>query len=117
MEWTNWPSFISQPIVPIMLIFYRWYFVLLAVFILDLLWTAIRYRYVNVAAATYAVIFVKFCKWPAALGSAVYLFVHHSYLPGILAVAWPLGLCGVVVVPGKIGEVELLFARKIGYLS
>lgn len=103
--------------VPVLLIFYRWYLVLITVFLLDVLWAAIRYRYVNVAAAKYAVYFVTFCKWPAALGSAIYLFVQHSYLAGILAVAWPLGLCGLVGVPGKIGTVELLFARKIGYVS
>jgi len=116
-EWNNWPSFLSQPVVPVMFIFYKWFFVLAGVLLLDALWAAIRYRYVNVAAATFAVFFVKFAKWPAALGSAIYLFIHHSYLAGILAVAWPLGLCGVVGVPGKIGNVELLFARKIGYVN
>jgi hypothetical protein len=84
---------------------------------LDLIWAAIRYRFVNVTAATYAVYFVTMFKCPAGIGSAIYLFIHHSYLAGILAVAWPLGLCGVVGVPGKIGTVELLFARKIGYVS
>lgn len=116
-EWINWPSFLSQPVVPIMLIFYRWFFVLAAVFFLDVIWAAIRYRYANVAAANYAVSFVSFCKWPAAIGSSIYLFVYHSYLAGILAIAWPLGLCGIVGVPGKVGTVELVFAQKIGYVS
>jgi len=117
VEWTNWPSFLSQPVVPIMFIFYNWFLVVAAVFCGDVIWAAIRYRYVNVAAATYAVFFVSFCKWPAAIGSAIYLFLHHRYIAGILAVAWPLGLCGIVGVPGKVGSVELLFAQKIGYIS
>jgi hypothetical protein len=116
-EWTNWPSFLSQPVAPIMFIFYNWFLVLVVVFLLDVLWAAVRYKFVNVTAATYAVYFVMIFKWPAGIGSAVYLFIHHSYFAGIIAVAWPLGLCGLVGVPGKIGTVELLFARKIGYVS
>jgi hypothetical protein len=115
-EWTNWPSFLSQAVLPVMFIFYKWFFVVAAVFFLDVIWAAIRYKYVNVTAATYAVFIVSFCKWPATVGSAIYLFAHHSYLAGILAIAWPLGLCGIVGVPGKVGTVELLFAQKIGYV-
>lgn len=116
-EWTNWPSFLSQPIVPVLFIFYPWYFVLLGVFFLDIIWTVIRYRYVNVIAATYAVFFVRYCNWPVAIGSAIYLSVHHRYLVGFLGLAWSFGLCGVVGVPGKIGRVELMFAQKIGYIG
>lgn len=116
MEWTNWPTFISPPIVPILFIFYHWFYVVVSLFLLDVMWAAIRYRYVNAAAATYAVFFVSYCKWPAAIGSAIYLLAHHSYLAGILAAAWP-GLCGFVGVPGKVGIVKLRFAQEIGYVT
>jgi hypothetical protein len=113
-EWANWPSFVSQPIVPCLLIFYPWYYILGGVFVLDILWASIRYTYVNVTAATKAVIFVSFLKWPAAVFSAIYLLRDHRYLSGALAIAWPLGLCGVVGIPGQIGRIELMFARKMG---
>jgi len=100
-----------------MLIFCRWFYVLGAVFLLDVIWTVIRYRYVNITAANCAVFFVSYCKWPASIGSAIYLFVHHDYLAGVVAVAWPLGLCAIITVPGKVGAVELLFARKIRYVT
>lgn len=116
-EWTTWPSFVSQPVVPLMLVFYPWFYVLLGVVVLDVLWAGVRYRYINVPAAISAVYFVKFCKWPAAIGSAIYLFMYHRYLAGILAIAWPLGLCGIIAVPGQIGKIELMFAEKIGYIS
>jgi|SRR5258708_4649600 hypothetical protein len=85
-EWKNWPSFLSQPVVPVLFIFYTWYYVLGGVLFLDILWAGLRYRYVNVPAATNAVYFVSFCKWPAGIGSAIYLFAHHSYFVGVLAI-------------------------------
>ena len=115
-EWANWPTFVSQPVVPIMFIFYRWIFVVGALFFLDLMWAVLRYRYVNVPAATYAVYFVSFCKWPAAIGSGAYLLYHHSYFAGTLALAWPI-VCGVVMVPYKVGRLELMFAEKTGYAA
>src|ERR1700730_15669104 len=85
-EWLNFPSFVSQPIVPILLIFFYWPYVLGGVFAADVLWAFIRYSYVNVRAATYAVNFVAPSKWPAAIGSSVFLFVHHNVLAGVLAI-------------------------------
>jgi hypothetical protein len=116
MEWKNWPSFISQPVVPILLIFYPWFTVLAGVFLLDVIWAGIRYRYINVPAATNAVYLVTICKWPAAIGSAIYIFLHHNYLSGALAIAWPLGLCGLIAVPGQTGRIELMFAEKVGHV-
>lgn len=115
-EWLNFPSFISQPIVPVLLIFFYWPWVLGGVFAADVLWAFVRYSYVNVRAASYAVNFVALSKWPFAIGSAVFLFVHHNTLAGVLAIAWPL-LCGFIMVPGQIGKIEILFAKDIGYIG
>jgi hypothetical protein len=116
-EWTNLPSFASQPIVPILFVFFRWPFVIAGVFALDVLWAFVRYRCVNVRAASYVANFVRFTKWPAAIGSAILLFIHHSILAGILALAWPLGLCGLIAIPGQIGKLQVLLARRIGPMA
>src|SRR5437588_223240 len=100
--WTNWPTFVSQPLVPILFTFYPWYSVIVGLFVLDVLWAGIRYKYVNVTAARAAVPFVMFGKWPAAIGSAIYLYTQHRYLAAVIALAWPI-VGGIVVVPGKIG--------------
>lgn len=113
MEWLNWPTFISQPAVPILFIFYPWYFVIGGIFVLDVLWAGIRYKLVSPVAARLAVPFVAFSKWPVAIGSGIYLLAHHIYFVGVLALAWPL-VCGIVMVPGKIGLVQRLFLRKLG---
>ena len=116
-EWKNWPSFVSQPIVPILFIFCPWYYIFGGVLFLDILWAGLRYRYVNVSAAASAVSFVEYLKWPAGIGSAIYLFTHHSYLAGVLAILWPLGLSGLITVPGQTGRIEMLIAHKIGALA
>ena len=113
-EWMNFPSFVSQPVVPVLLVFIPWLYVLAGVLLLDFIWVLLRYRYIHLRLAVYAAQFVIFTKWPAAIGSAAFLFLHHSPIAGVLAIAWPVGLSGVVVVPGKIGRIESLFAQEIG---
>lgn len=83
-EWLSWPTFISQPLTPILFIFYPWYFVIAGIFLADVLWAGIRYKYVNLSAARAAVPFVAYAKWPAAIGTAIYLFAHHTYFAGVL---------------------------------
>src|SRR5208282_5151508 len=38
VEWINWPSFISQPIVPVLLYFFNWPWVVLSVIIIGHIW-------------------------------------------------------------------------------
>ena len=55
-------------------------------------------------------------KWPAAISAAIYLFIKGNYISGVLALLWPL-LAGFVCIPGKVGLIELAFAKKIGYVD
>jgi hypothetical protein len=116
IEWCVFPSFATQPLVPIMFIFFAWYWVIAAVVALDILWSVIRYSYVNVAVARNACLFVAFAKWPCAVGSAIYLFIHRQFVAGLIALFWPL-LAGFIPLPGKIGIIELAFAKKLGYVQ
>jgi hypothetical protein len=115
-EWAALPVFVSQPLVPILFIFFPWYLVLGVVAILGVLWCFIRYLFVNVAFATIACCIVVWLKWPAAVGSSIYLFFHHHPLPAVIALLWPL-LAAFVGIPGKVGVIELAFAKKIGFVS
>ena len=114
IEWTAWPSFITQPVVPILFVFYPWYWVLVGVFLIGIPWCAVRYSFVSLRLAQLAVFFVLL-KWPAALGSAIYLFIERKYVPAIIALLWPL-VAGFIGVPRKIGIVELEFAKRLGYI-
>jgi len=115
IEWCAFPAFASQPLVPIAFLLVAWYWVIAAVVVLNILWSGIRYSYVNITAATVACLFVAWAKWPFAIGSAIYLFIHRQFLPGLIALFWPL-LAGLIPPPGKIGVIELAFAKKIGYV-
>ena len=88
-----------QPIVPVLLIFFPWYWIIGGLVLLNLLWSAVRCSFVSPELARLAVYFV-FLKWPATLISAIYLFVSGRYVLGIVALLWPL-LSGFVGVPGK----------------
>jgi hypothetical protein len=115
IEWNAFPSFATQPLVPIMFIFFPWYLVITIVLALNILWSAIRYSYINVAISKNAVYFASFAKWPLTIGSAIYLFLNHQPIPALVALAWP-WLAGYVCVPGKIGVIELALAKKIGFV-
>jgi hypothetical protein len=116
VEWANWPSFLAQPIAPILFIFFWLPYVLVGILILDILWAPVRYSYVNPQFANVGAIFVAWSKWPAAMGAAIYLFIKGNYISGTLALAWPL-LAGFVCIPAKVGLIELAFAKKIGYVD
>ena len=115
IEWNAFPAFASQPLVPVMFLFFSWSWVIVAVVVLNILWSGIRYSYVNIAAASVACLFVVWAKWPSAIGSAIYLFIHRQFVPGLIALFWP-WLAGLIPPPGKIGVIELAFAKKIGYV-
>jgi hypothetical protein len=116
VEWAALPAFVSQPLAPVLLIFFPWYWVLGTVVILGAFWCPIRYHFVNVSVATVACLVVAWLKWPAAVGSAIYLFLNHQPLSAVLALLWPL-VGGFVGIPGKVGVIELAFAKKIGFVS
>ncbi len=117
IEWDAFPAFVSQLFAPPLYIFFPWYFVLLAVLILEALWSPIKYFFVSVTMANLACIAVVWGKWPVAIGSAIYLFFNHQPLPAVVALIWPLLAGFIGLFPGKIGVHELAFAKKIGFVS
>ncbi len=49
VEWGRWPIFLSQPLAPILLLFFDWKAVILVVVVANLLWAIlVRYQFVNV---------------------------------------------------------------------
>jgi hypothetical protein len=116
VEWTAFPSFILQPVIPILLIFISPIYIFLGLAILNILWTKIRYLYFNLLFSYYAVLIVAYLKWPAVIISFCYLIFHKQYLLSVLALAWP-WLSGVIAIPGKIGIVEIIIAAKIGFID
>jgi hypothetical protein len=116
IEWGSFPAFLSQPVAPVLFIFYPWYFVVLAVFVLGLMWCLIRYWFVSARLARVACLAVPLLKWPAVIGSSIYLFIRHQPVAALVALIWPF-VAAYCSLPAKIGVIELAFAKKIGFVS
>jgi len=113
----NWPAFVSQPILPVAIIFFEWWKVLAVILVAEVVWTAIRYRYVNPTLSGGAVLIVKL-KWISIAVSLIYFLSNASYSLALLALAWPLGIAGMVAIPGKPGatnRIAFMLAPKLGY--
>jgi hypothetical protein len=127
IEWCAWPVFLSQPIVPLLLIGLPVIQVLIAVVVAEFLWRFVRYSFVSPRLANVGATLVIFLKWPCAIGAAIYLLIQHRYGVAVLAILWPL-IAGIASVPAtmiaasfgrhtQVGLVELELAKRVGYVS
>jgi hypothetical protein len=80
------------------------------------MWCIIRYKFVSARLASAACLAVVWLKWPAAIGSSIYLFIHHQPTAAMVALIWPF-VAALSSLPFKIGIIELAFAKKIGFVS
>lgn len=117
IEWGNFPAYLSQPIVPVLFIFYTWYFIVFGVVVLGLLWSLVRYCFVSVGLSRVACLTVVLLKWPAAIGSSIYLFIHHRPLVAVAALVWPFVAAITGILPAKVGIIELALAKRMGFVS
>ena len=116
VEWGRWPIFLSQPIAPVLLIWFSWREVILAVFAANLLWAMfIRYRFVSVGAADAAtfVVLLKWLLWPTA---TAYLFDTGRKPECWVALAWPVLIFVIGAFPStRIGRIQTKFMFALGY--
>jgi len=115
IEWANWPLFVSQPVIPIAMIFLNWWWVVGGIIFLNALWSTIKYRFFSLPAAMAGVIFVRL-RWIAVIISGLYFACIQNYYLAFLAVLWPI-LSALIVFPGKLNRIRSLIAKSIGYNS
>jgi hypothetical protein len=65
-------------------------FVVLGVIASGILWPFLRYSFVSVVISNAVVFLVVWLKWPTAIGSAIYLFIHYQPTAAVIALIWPL---------------------------
>ena len=92
VEWDAWPFFLSQPIVPALLIQVVWWKILVGLSAIQIMWTGfVRLRWVNIWYADAGMMFTL-TKWAigplAALG--LYRWGHTGL--AVFALLWPLAL-------------------------
>lgn len=104
VEWIGWPGFLSQPLLPILYIFYPVPSVLASVFVAGLLWLPIRYRFVSLQLATVGAFWVKL-KWVTIPLGVIVLLRQSRYVAALVAFATP-WIAGFINLPGQVGIVE-----------
>jgi hypothetical protein len=135
MEWLTWPNFISQPIVPILLYFYPWPWVIGSVVLISFPWRmVVAPVVVSPTLADAGVWFVK-SRWVTSPIMAFLIWqTTDDYLTAALALFWPLvGAAIVIYAVGllrmplslifpawgratEIGAVQRQFMAAVGYV-
>lgn len=118
IEWGVWPRFVSQPVIPILLIFYPWYWVVAGLILTTYLWMGVRYKWVSVNLADIGCLFVRI-KWITSPIAAIILYRDGHAIVGSLALFWPLATLFLTLTgpTARVGKIELMFMQKIGYIA
>jgi hypothetical protein len=127
IEWCAWPVFLSQPLLPALLVAFSPVPLLIAVVAAEFLWRFVRYSFVSPRLASAGATFFVTAKWPLAIGATICLVLQHRYSVAALAIVWPL-VASLASVPATliaalfgrhtlVGAVELELAKRIGYVT
>ena len=127
IEWCAWPVFLSQPLLPALLVAFPPIPLIVAVVAAEFLWRFVRYSFVSPYLASAGATFVVTAKWPLAIGATICLVLQHRYSVAVLAIVWPL-VASFASVPATliaalfgrhtlVGAVELELAKRIGYVT
>lgn len=116
VEWGRWPIFLSQPVAPILLLWFPWTYVISGTVVLNILWALfVRYRFISVFVADAGAMFVllKWISWPVAVAL---LFLWHHQPEAWIAAFWPLLIFVLGAFPTtRIGRIQTMFMRALGY--
>jgi hypothetical protein len=116
VEWGKWPSFILQPLAPLVIMVIPWYFVMLSIVVANYLWTPIRYRFVNAGLSYFGALFVRL-KWITGPVAAILLFIDNQKLAAFFALSWPV-VTMVLLLFGpttQIGQIQNALMNQLGY--
>lgn len=115
VEWSHWPLFVTLPIVPVMLLIYPLWLIVVVLLACELVWSQVRYRVVSSRWATAAALGAT-ARWITGPVSAVVLATHGRWVVAVVALFWPgiAPLVGVITRP-QIGRIQEEFLQTLGY--
>ena len=116
VEWMAWSAFVSQPVLPILYLFWPWYSVLASVIAVGLLWRIVRFPLASQKLATWGCLFVRL-KWIVIPVMAAFYGYSSQWLLLALTLLGPLmaGILGFTSAGGDIRPLQMLFMRQLGY--
>lgn len=119
IEWKALPAFLSQPVVPVLLLGLNWYVIVIGIGLLALVWRPIRWRFVSIPTASASAIFVAFTKWPLAIAVGAFFLYKGMWLNSFISFFWPLLVTVVSLVyaggPKGLGDYEVRFMQEMDY--
>ena len=99
VEWVGWPGFLSQPLLPILYIYYPVHWVLLTVASLAILWLPFRHRIASLQLATMGCLWVR-VKWLTVPIGVFALLMQRRYLAVAVTLVTP-WLAGMLNAPAE----------------
>lgn len=118
IEWSSWPLFVSQPLVPLLFIVLKWWLVIVGVVVANLLWSMLRQRFVSARIADFGCLFAKL-KWISSPGVAIYFYMHDNIPLALLALFWPLVTSLLTItnlIPTRLNLIERKLLIEVGAL-
>jgi hypothetical protein len=117
-EWGELPVFLSQPLVPVLLVYFPWKALVFSLVMINVVWGfTVRYRVISITIADFGSLF-HLLKWIACPASAFYLYfsVGDSH-KAVIALLWPLIIMPLMFLspPVQIGRLQQMFMRQLGY--
>ena len=118
IEWGSYPVFLSQPIIPILLIFFSWKIVVVSLVSINLILVALfRYKpFIKTSWLSYGIYFVKIGLITCPAAAAYLYFSVHNTKQALLALLW---LLVAMVIgnlpPPEIGRIQKTLLAKMGY--
>ena len=121
VEWNNWPGWLSQAVVPVLLLILPVWKVLVGIYLANACWSLIRYRGVSIFLADLGCLFTYFLKWPVTIAMGIWFLWHGRFTNALLCGLW-FPLSGFIIFilnfPGqvdRIGRMQRMFMAALGY--
>ncbi len=115
--------FLSQPLLPILYVFYPVYDTLVGVVLISILWLLVRYRFANLQLAVLGALWVRL-KWITIPIGVYLLFGQHRYVAAAVALLtpWLAGFLNYPVEvaarimhsPTEVGTLQRIFLESVG---
>jgi hypothetical protein len=87
-EWANLPIYITEILVPPLMYFVKWYILLVAVYVLNVLWGFVSDKFINLKIS-YILWQINKFRWIIFIVFGYFYISKSMYVEGALSLLWP----------------------------
>jgi hypothetical protein len=87
-EWANLPIYITEILIPPLMYFVKWYILLVAVYILNVLWGFVSGKFINLKIS-YILWQINKFRWIIFIVFGYFYISKSMYVEGALSLLWP----------------------------